>query len=527
MDGRESTATSGPNYSPFYVQHRGMGPPGGVPGGLHGPPAAGYRQQLDAVSGGYTFHQPPFGAPAHIGQQGYHQNHVEASQHMAQQHGAGGSQHMTQHGAGGGGGGGSQHLAQHSAGGGGGSQHMAQHGAGGGGSQHMVQHNAGGGGGADGGMDIGMGVVAVSGDAKGDQGGEAGQDEQVKKKRGRPRKYKPDGSVTLGLSPSPSTPHSSSPGMGTMVTTPGSGFGPGTGSGGSGSGALTEKRGRGRPPGSGKMQQLASLGKWFLGSVGTGFTPHVIIISAGEDVAARIMSFSQQGPRAICIISATGAVSTATLHQDSDSGAVTYEGRFEILCLSGSYLVVEEGGTRTRSGGLCIALCGPDHRVIGGSVSGVLTAAGTVQVIVGSFMYGSGSKKNKGKADQDVENEEQNSGGGGEDTPTLALPEHPHNMPPHPMSGWPPGLMNQMDPRSSPMYGSGSKQQNKTKAEQEMEDEERNGGGGGVEEPLAMAHPEHNMNMPPPPHPMGGWQPGLMRQMDSRSSNIDINSIRE
>ena len=57
------------------------------------------------------------------------------------------------------------------------------------------------------------------------------------------------------------------------------------------------------------------------------------------------------------------------------------QGRFEILCLSGSYLVVEEGGTRTRSGGLCIALCGPDHRVIGGSVDGVLTAAGTVQVM--------------------------------------------------------------------------------------------------------------------------------------------------
>jgi hypothetical protein len=43
--------------------------------------------------------------------------------------------------------------------------------------------------------------------------------------------------------------------------------------------------------------------------------------------------------------------------------------------------VLDDGGTRTRSGGLCIALCGPDHSVIGGSVGGVLTAAGTVQVI--------------------------------------------------------------------------------------------------------------------------------------------------
>jgi hypothetical protein len=58
-----------------------------------------------------------------------------------------------------------------------------------------------------------------------------------------------------------------------------------------------------------------------------------------------------------------------------------WQGRFEILCLSGSYLVVDEGGgARTRSGGLCIALCGPDNRVIGGSVGGVLMAAGAVQV---------------------------------------------------------------------------------------------------------------------------------------------------
>ncbi|CAD6253792.1 unnamed protein product [Miscanthus lutarioriparius] len=59
----------------------------------------------------------------------------------------------------------------------------------------------------------------------------------------------------------------------------------------------------------------------------------------------------------------------------------TLVGRFEIYCLSGSYLVLDDGGTRTRSRGLCIALFGPDHRVIGGSVVGVLTAAGTIQVM--------------------------------------------------------------------------------------------------------------------------------------------------
>jgi len=43
--------------------------------------------------------------------------------------------------------------------------------------------------------------------------------------------------------------------------------------------------------------------------------------------------------------------------------------------------VLDDGGTQTRSGGFCITLCGPDHRVIGGSVGGVLTIAGTVQVM--------------------------------------------------------------------------------------------------------------------------------------------------
>lgn len=199
MDGRESTVASGPNFPSFYAQHRGIGGPA-VPPGLHGPPG-GYRQQLDAVSAGYAFHNPHVGPP-HIGQ-GYH--HVEASTPIAQQ-------------------------------------------------------SAGAAATPGGGMDIAMGV-AVGADAKGDQGSGVSHDDQVKKKRGRPRKYKPDGAVTLGLSPSSaSTPHSSNSGMGTMVTTPGSGGG----SGGSGSGTLSEKRGRGRPPGSGKMQQLASLGELLL-----------------------------------------------------------------------------------------------------------------------------------------------------------------------------------------------------------------------------------------------------------------------
>ena len=65
--------------------------------------------------------------------------------------------------------------------------------------------------------------------------------ETVKRKRGRPRKYGSDGTVSLALTPTSAT----HPG----IITP------------------TQKRGRGRPPGSGRKQQLASLGKLFCPSV--------------------------------------------------------------------------------------------------------------------------------------------------------------------------------------------------------------------------------------------------------------------
>ncbi|KAA8516034.1 hypothetical protein F0562_019213 [Nyssa sinensis] len=192
----------------------------------------------------------------------------------------------------------------------------------------------------------------------------------VKRKRGRPRKYGPDETVSLALSPSSSAP------SGTIMS--------------------TQKRGRGRPPGTGRKQQLASLGAWLSGSAGMGFTPHVITIAIGEDITTKIMSFSQQGPRAVCILSASGTVSTVTLRQPSTSGGtVTYEGRFEILCLSGSYLITDNGGSRGRTGGLSVSLASPDGRVIGGGVGGVLIAASPVQVIVGSFLWGSSKTKNK------------------------------------------------------------------------------------------------------------------------------------
>ncbi|KAG8654476.1 AT-hook motif nuclear-localized protein 10 isoform X2 [Manihot esculenta] len=212
--------------------------------------------------------------------------------------------------------------------------------------------------------------------------------ETMKKKRGRPRKYGPDGTMALALVPASqsvtqtsgggfSSPH---PPAGTAVTSPLPSGGPVSPTG--------SKKARGRPPGSSKKQQLEAL-------AGVGFTPHVITVKAGEDVSSKIMSFSQHGPRAVCILSANGAISNVTLRQQASSGGtVTYEGRFEILSLSGSFLPSENGGQRSRTGGLSVSLSGPDGRVLGGGVAGLLTAASPVQVVVASFIS-DGRKESK------------------------------------------------------------------------------------------------------------------------------------
>ncbi|OVA17873.1 protein of unknown function DUF296 [Macleaya cordata] len=231
-------------------------------------------------------------------------------------------------------------------------------------------------------------------------GGGAGGETLARKKRGRPRKYSSDGNISFSLSSSPRYFSSSSDYSG--------------------------KRGRGRPPGSGNRHVLTSLGEWVANSAGGNFTPHVVTINTGEDVAAKIFSFAHKGPRAICILSANGAVSNVTIRQPCSSGGLilncmdgvikfssvfvllatilrlsflslyahvflericTMKGRFEILSLSGSFSFTDTGGgVRSRTGGLSVSLAGPDGRVIGGGVAGLLTAASPIQVVVGSFV---------------------------------------------------------------------------------------------------------------------------------------------
>ncbi|KAI7747865.1 hypothetical protein M8C21_027437 [Ambrosia artemisiifolia] len=257
----------------------------------------------------------------------------------------------------------------------------------------VISSGTGGGGGGSGGLGYHQNININ------EHGGSGVGGEITVKKRGRPRKYGPDGSMApsavsaaraVKLTPVTTTtaplngvfehqqqqqqPHAAA--APPISAAPVSSIPMDEGFG-------SVKKIRGRPPGSvNKKHKRESLG-----SAGFGFTPHIIVVQPGEDVLNKIMSFSQNGPRAVCIMSGIGVITNVTLRQAATSGGTaTYEGRFEILSLSGSFVLSEAYGQRTRTGGLSITLSGADGRVLGGVVAGLLVAASPVQVIVGSFL---------------------------------------------------------------------------------------------------------------------------------------------
>jgi len=226
--------------------------------------------------------------------------------------------------------------------------------------------------------------------------------EPVKRKRGRPRKYGPDGTMKqqqlVAAQPriGPSGPN--------MISS-------------AGIEDSSQKKRRGRPPGTAKKHQPSpSQGNAFAGSAGTSFTPHIITASPSEDVAAKIVAFATQSSRAVCVLSAMGSVSRAVLRHPADGSPMArvhaspqpynnnpaiYEGFYEIMSLTGSYNLAEGSqqeqcqGQGQPSGGLSVTLCSPERNVIGGVLGGPLVAAGTVQVVLGSFHQGGSKSKSK------------------------------------------------------------------------------------------------------------------------------------
>ncbi|XP_062184573.1 AT-hook motif nuclear-localized protein 9-like [Phragmites australis] len=263
--------------------------------------------------------------------------------------------------------------------------------------------------------------------------------EPVKRKRGRPRKYGPDGAMKASAAAQQQHLVSAPPRMGSM-----------SGHDMVASSDLedpAQKKRRGRPPGTGKKQQPStSVGNAFAGSAGTSFTPHIITASPSEDVAGKIAAFVNQSSRAVCVLSAMGSVSRVVLRHPADASPMSrvhasqpyknpsiYEGFYEILSLSGSYNL-NEGSQSQQSGGLSVTLCSPDRNVIGGVLGGQLVAASMVQVVLGTF-HQAGSRPKSKKAGKQPAFSSDSLTGGQEASPSSG---HNQNLtPPSVTGGWP------------------------------------------------------------------------------------------
>ncbi|XP_009149395.1 AT-hook motif nuclear-localized protein 13 isoform X1 [Brassica rapa] len=179
------------------------------------------------------------------------------------------------------------------------------------------------------------------------------------------------------------------------------------------------KRGRGRPrkyapPDGGDSGGGANAGPPARGGEEGSFTAHVININAGEDIAAKLLAFVNQKPRHVCVLSALGDVSVAELSNNPlGLGLVKYEGPYVITAMSGVFSSTESNGTVTTTGNLNVSLAGPDFKTVGGRVGGMLVAGSPFQVIVGSFVP-EGVKLSAASGPDNVLN---SSGGGGPGLP--------------------------------------------------------------------------------------------------------------
>ncbi|KAE8663784.1 hypothetical protein F3Y22_tig00112889pilonHSYRG00008 [Hibiscus syriacus] len=83
------------------------------------------------------------------------------------------------------------------------------------------------------------------------------------------------------------------------------------------------KRPWGRPKGTGKFQALASTGE-YMDTARRSFTPHVLPMYKGEDLVDKIVSFCARACHSVCVLTASGAVSSVTLcAPDSSAGTFT------------------------------------------------------------------------------------------------------------------------------------------------------------------------------------------------------------
>ncbi|KAG0477136.1 hypothetical protein HPP92_013977 [Vanilla planifolia] len=113
--------------------------------------------------------------------------------------------------------------------------------------------------------------------------------------------------------------------------------------------------------------------------------PVVLQLAAGSDVLGSITAFARRHRVGVSILGGSGAIANAALREPGSSAAsFTISGRFDILCLSGSFL--PPAADKGSAAAFTISLAGERGEVIGGAVAGPVRAAGPVMVVGVTFL---------------------------------------------------------------------------------------------------------------------------------------------
>eukprot|EP00798_Chlamydomonas_sp_ICE-L_P002774 gene2774-12651_t len=144
-----------------------------------------------------------------------------------------------------------------------------------------------------------------------------------------------------------------------------------------------------------KRRALGGGGRQKISKAGPPLIPHVMVVPAGEDVVERLKEVSKSYGRSLCLLAATGTLSTATLMQVGPDGegvghTLKTNGVFTVLSISGAVLqgMGPDGkgrGKREPMIFLTASLANPTGGVMGGQVAGALEAAGPVTLVVGHW----------------------------------------------------------------------------------------------------------------------------------------------
>ncbi|KAM3341505.1 AT-hook motif nuclear-localized protein 27 [Capsicum galapagoense] len=152
-------------------------------------------------------------------------------------------------------------------------------------------------------------------------------------------------------------------------------------SSGGGAPGTSNRRPRGRPPGSKNKPKPPVI---VTRDTPNALRSHVLEVSADADIMESVSNYARRRGRGVCILSGSGTVANVNIRQPASpaGSVVTLHGRFEILSLSGTVLPPP---APPGSSGISIFLSGGQGQVVGGSVVGPLIASGPVVLMAASF----------------------------------------------------------------------------------------------------------------------------------------------